>query len=112
VKRDLAALDRAIELLLPSFSTLIVAAIGLAAAHLHGHGHGLRLLLPIWVTLLSVLAWVVFPVAGLIVDRAPAWAYQALAYAPIYILWRIAQGLQATFKRGRVDWVRTRRREE
>lgn len=107
---NLAVLDRAVELLLPSFSTLSVATIGLLLVQLLWPG--LKPLLPTWVTLVSALAWVAFPVAGLIIDRAPAWTYQALLYAPIYVFWRISQGLQATFKRGRVDWVRTRRREE
>ncbi|MBI5564535.1 MAG: glycosyltransferase family 2 protein [Chloroflexi bacterium] len=109
-KRDLAVLDRAIELLLPSFSTLSVATIGLLLVQLLWPG--LNLLLSAWAMLVSALAWVAFPVAGLIIDRSPAWTYKALLHAPIYILWRISQGLQATFKRGRVDWVRTRRREE
>ncbi len=108
--RDLAVLDRAIELLLPSFSTLSVVTLGLLGIQLLWPA--LTLFLPTWFMLLSAAAWVSFPVLGLIIDRAPAWTYRALLYAPIYIVWRISQGLQATLKRGQVDWVRTRRREE
>lgn len=109
-KRDPAMLDRALELILPPFSALSIATISLLAVQLVWPG--LTLLFPLGFTLLASIAWIIFPFAGLIIEHAPLWTYRTMIYAPIYIVWRIAQGLTAILKRGRIEWVRTRRREE
>ncbi len=105
-----AALDRALELMLPSFSMLAVLTLGVWA--LQALWPSLSLLLPIGSTTLCVALWVLFPFCGLVIDRAPAWMFKAMFYAPFYAVWRIIQGLRATARRGQVEWVRTRRREE
>jgi hypothetical protein len=96
--------------LLPSFSML--AAGTLALGILQYLWPSLTLLFPAPAALAGVAAWVLFPFIGLSIDRAPAWTYQTLLYAPLYAAWRIVQGVRATLKRGRVEWIRTRRREE
>jgi cellulose synthase/poly-beta-1,6-N-acetylglucosamine synthase-like glycosyltransferase len=107
---NLAALDRAVELLLPSFSML--AAATLALGIIQSLWSSLILLFPLPVTLAGIVAWILFPFVGLLVDRAPRWTYETLLYAPVYAAWRIVQGARATLRRGQVEWIRTRRREE
>jgi cellulose synthase/poly-beta-1,6-N-acetylglucosamine synthase-like glycosyltransferase len=105
-----AMLDRALELALPSFSLLAALTMGLWGLQILWPS--LSLLLPIGATTLCIVLWILYPFCGLVIDRAPSWAFKAMFYAPFYVVWRIIQGLRATAKRGRVEWVRTRRREE
>jgi len=110
--RNLAALDLALDLLLPPFSTLAIAAAGTTA----GAGVLAALGLTSWVLFgaaasLLLLAGL-FPLIGLAAERAPASAYRALLHGPAYALWRAGIGLKAALRRGNVPWVRTRRTEE
>jgi cellulose synthase/poly-beta-1,6-N-acetylglucosamine synthase-like glycosyltransferase len=108
-RRDVAALDQAIELLLPSFSTLALLSICVCVVQCLWT---LSLLFPRWASVAQVMAWVAFPLLGLWVAGAPAAAYRALCYSPIYLAWRLWVGLCARLLPGRVPWVRTPRREE
>lgn len=110
--QNLAALDLALELLLPAFSTLAIlsGATALAAGLLAAAGITPWAMFATAVGLLFLTA--AFPVIGLAAERAPASAYRGLLYGPAYALWRFGIGLQATIRRGNVPWVRTRRTEE
>jgi cellulose synthase/poly-beta-1,6-N-acetylglucosamine synthase-like glycosyltransferase len=110
--RNLAALDLALELLLPPFSTLALLSVGATAAA----GVLAALGLTPWnlfivASTLSVLA-AAFPFVGLAAERAPAQIYRALLLGPAYALWRFRIGLKVALRRGNVPWVRTRRAEE
>jgi cellulose synthase/poly-beta-1,6-N-acetylglucosamine synthase-like glycosyltransferase len=105
-----AVLDRALELLLPAYSWLSILTVMLFGIQLLSPD--LALLLPWPVMLLAVLGWLLFPILALWGSKAPAWCYRTLLYAPIYLFWRLGQSIQVALKRGRVKWVRTRRREE
>ena len=110
--RNLAALDLALDLLLPPFSTLAILAAGTAAAAggLAALGHTSWAMFGIAACLLFLAA--LFPLIGLAAERAPASAYRALLHGPAYALWRAGIGLKAAVRRGNVPWVRTRRTEE
>jgi len=110
--RNLSALDLAIELLLPSFSTLALLSIATLGLHLLLLWIGSPSLLPLWVSIAIIGLWVAFPFLALMGEGAPTSAYRALVYAPAYLAWRIWIGLKVWLKRGRVEWVRTKRREE
>jgi len=85
--RSLALLDGAIELLMPPYSTLTaLAALNLAAT--------------------------LYPVLGLVLDRAPPWAFRALLLGPAYLLWRLWIALLVRVRGDRIAWQRTQRREE
>jgi hypothetical protein len=105
-----AALDQAIELLLPPFSTLVLLSVGVSGIHLLWSS--LRPLFPLSVSIGLAVAWVAFPFCALAVDRAPALVYRALLHSPLYLSWRLWVGLKAHLSGERVRWVRTRRREE
>ncbi|MBC8450485.1 MAG: glycosyltransferase family 2 protein [Chloroflexi bacterium] len=108
--RDGAALDQAVELLLPPLSVL--ALLSVCVAGIQGMWPSLHLLFPLPVSMGFVLAWVLFPLLGLWIDGTPASAYRALLYGPFYLLWRLWLGFWARLRGERVRWVRTRRREE
>ncbi|NIV29344.1 MAG: glycosyltransferase [Anaerolineae bacterium] len=109
-ERNWAALDLALELSVPSFSTLSLLAMGLVILQ------GLLLLLgapsPLLVSGFSAAAAFLLPLLGLAAERAPRTSFQALVFAPAYAAWRVSMGLAVRLRRGRVNWVRTRRAEE
>jgi cellulose synthase/poly-beta-1,6-N-acetylglucosamine synthase-like glycosyltransferase len=110
--KNLAALDLALELLLPPFSTLALLAVAstVAASLLVSAGLTTRVVAVVATCLLFLT--MVFPVIGLAVEHAPPSAYRALLHGPVYALWRFSIGLRATLRRGNVPWIRTRRAEE
>jgi hypothetical protein len=63
-------------------------------------------------SLLMLGAWVLYPLAGLLIDRAPAWAFGALLLGPAYLAWRLWIALLVRVRSDRIAWIRTRRREE
>jgi cellulose synthase/poly-beta-1,6-N-acetylglucosamine synthase-like glycosyltransferase len=108
--RNLAALDLALEMSLPSFSTLAVLAVSLIAFQLiFGFTKDLTSVLP---SLLLVLLVFTFPFLGLLLEKAPKHNYKALIYGPAYVVWRVWLGLKVRLQRGQVPWIRTRRAEE
>jgi cellulose synthase/poly-beta-1,6-N-acetylglucosamine synthase-like glycosyltransferase len=108
--RDLAVLDRIVELLLPSYSWLSVMTVALLTIQMLAPG--LSLAVPWPLMLLAALAWFTFPFIGLKITQAPRWCYRTMVYAPAYLLWRIWQGVSVAARGGHVEWIRTRRREE
>lgn len=112
--RSLALLDGALELLMPSYSFLaVVSLLNLAlVAVLPALGLDVPGQLGVAGSAIVVGAWVAYPVAGLLADRAPAWAFKALVLGPLYLAWRLWIGFQVRFRGNRITWVRTRRREE
>jgi 1,2-diacylglycerol 3-beta-glucosyltransferase len=111
-KADPVAFDRAVDLVIPPLALLV---IGLVAFTL------LDTVLWWWLggTLLTVslIGWlallvgmVLFVLGGLIVGRAPLHAYLALAFAPVYILWKLGLYLKMLYQRSvPQEWVRTQR---
>jgi cellulose synthase/poly-beta-1,6-N-acetylglucosamine synthase-like glycosyltransferase len=112
--RSLAVLDGALELLTPSYTFLLALSIvnlGLTA--------GLAWLVPavrgivgLTGSALLAVAWGLYPLLGLIIDRAPAWAFRALLLGPAYLVWRLWISTLVRLRGDRIAWVRTRRREE
>ena len=113
-QRSLALLDGAIELLMPSYSFLTaMSGANLALVLILG---ALRLpmagLLGILGSSLLLTAWLVYPLLGLVIDRAPVWAFRALALGPVYLAWRLWIAVLVRLRGERIGWIRTRRREE
>lgn len=110
--RNAVALDLALELLLPPFSTLavltsvtvpIIAALAIV--------HRLPWTLFFVAIGLAILAFI-FPVIGLATEHAPRSAFRALLVGPLFALWRVWIGVRVAIRRGNIPWVRTRRSEE
>ncbi len=109
-RRNWAALDLALELSLPSFSTLSILAMGLVI--LQGVLRLFGAPFPLWVSGILAAAAFLLPLLGLAAERAPWTSFQALVFAPAYAAWRISMGLVVRLRRGHVSWIRTRRVEE
>lgn len=108
-RRNWAALDLGVELLLPSFSWLaLLTVIVLLMMALYP----CPTLFSLWSMVGMTLAWVLFPFLGLWLSGAPSKLYLALCLGPVYMIWRIWIGLWALVRGKKVTWVRTQRREE
>jgi len=112
--RSPALLDGAVELLMPSYTYLVagaavnlivVIALGLWLPTVRG-------LLGVAGSLALLGAWMLYPLAGLWIDRAPGWAYRALWMGPAYLIWRLWIAVLVRVRGERIGWVRTQRREE
>lgn len=110
LNRSWAQLDGAIELLMPAYSTLTALTLLLVLIEW-------LLLSPpagVFAVLMnaSLFAWILYPVLGLLLDRAPVSLYMALLYGPVYLAWRLWLTVLTRILGKRIQWVRTQRREE
>lgn len=102
-KLDVDAFDKLLELTLPSFSTIAVLAPLVATFRMLTQDR------PVIGGAFWGASWL-FPLVGLMVERAPSSAYRALLIGPVYILWRFWIGLRVRLRRAPIDWVRTQHR--
>lgn len=109
---NLAALDLALDLLLPPFSSLAILAAGAAVVSTALAAAGLAPWSVVVAAAALLLLAAAFPVIGLAAEHAPASAYRALLHGPAYALWRAGIGLRAALRRGNVPWIRTQHTEE
>jgi cellulose synthase/poly-beta-1,6-N-acetylglucosamine synthase-like glycosyltransferase len=106
VRRDLVALDAALEQLVPPLSVpVLLSGLGLVA--------GVLLRAPVVAgTAAAIVALLALHVlAGLALARAPGRAYRALAMAPLYMGWKAWIYGRALVGRVERRWVRTARVE-
>jgi hypothetical protein len=102
--RNAAALDAAVEQLVPPLSVpFAVASAALAA--------GVLLREPgVWLfSVLLLVLQTVYVVAGLVLARVPVRVYAALLHVPIYVAWKSMLYLRALLGPRRRRWVRTSR---
>jgi hypothetical protein len=112
--RSLALLDGALELLMPPYSVLVAgSAVNLIlAAALSRLLPSVRGLLGVTGSACMLGAWLLYPLLGLLIDRAPAWTYRAALLGPAYVAWRLWIAVLVRLRGDRIGWVRTQRREE
>lgn len=104
--RDPNRLHAGIELLVPPQSLLLPANVLVAVtATLVGARTGRRL------ALLSLVGQAVYVVGGLLLMRAPASAFRALALAPALVLRKLPIYVAAAVGRGEAEWVQARDRD-
>jgi len=100
---DADAFDKLLELLLPPFSMMALLSPLLVAMR--------------WLTKERTMpglalwgaSWL-FPVVGLMLERAPRTAYRALLIGPFYVMWRLWIGVRVRGRRAPIAWVRTQHR--
>jgi hypothetical protein len=103
-QRSLVALDAAIEQLIPPLSVpLALGAICLVT------GWMLGLALPAALGGISVLGQITYLLLGAVLVGAPLSSYRALAYAPVYLAWKLGLYVYALVMPGSQAWVRTAR---
>lgn len=104
-RRSTVALDAAADQLIPPLSVLVaLAGACLLASILMGQAVAAAL------CALSIAGQATHLLAGLVKVRAPRSAYVALAYAPLYIVWKLALYGRALLTTQAPGWVRTARR--
>lgn len=108
--RNLAALDQAIEIIVPSLTTLAGLSMVLLIVQWLWFPHSVLVPLPLWIG--SVLLWLALPFWGLLAAHAPKRELRGLLYLPVYAVWRIWIGTRALILGKRVAWVRTERHKE
>ncbi len=103
-------LDAALQMVLPAYSPLAVLTFLLWCAGLATVRWGGVASLVASSIALALLA--AYPFLGLLLEKAPPWAYRALVFGPFFILWRTGLDLLVRLGWRKVAWVRTPRREE
>lgn len=110
-KADLVAFDRALDLLIPPLALLVIALVAgtLVSGWLWWWLGGALLAAGLmgWLGLLAAMGLFVF--GGLAVARAPRYAYLALLFAPVYVIWKMRIYAKMLFRRVPREWIRTQR---
>lgn len=103
-RRDAAAIDSAIEQLVPPLSVPV-------ALSLLGASVGLLLATPwLWLPALAALGvFALYIVAGLALAGCPREQWRALGFAPVYAAWKLALYARVLVGPRQRAWVRTRR---
>jgi 1,2-diacylglycerol 3-beta-glucosyltransferase len=104
-ERDWAKLDGAFGAMLPSYTNLTLSSLVmlLLQAVLHPFtGTGMSYL---WAGL--AFSWLLYPLFGLFLARAPLWAYPAIFSGPLFMLWRTWLHLRMHLLPQTITWVRT-----
>jgi cellulose synthase/poly-beta-1,6-N-acetylglucosamine synthase-like glycosyltransferase len=108
-RRDPVLLDGALQAYLPSFSTLtLISGAALLLQILLNRLVGRAVpetLIYGWIGACAALF--LYPLLGLVLERAPARAYLIILTGPLYVLWRTALAVKARYSRKPVVWVRT-----
>ena len=104
--KDWGRLDGAIGSTLPSYSTLTLISILIYVLNLIPHRGTWPLITALWGV--AVIAWLIYPLLGLALEKAPSWAYLSLFTGPLYIGWRTWIYLRARLAApGSIQWNRT-----
>lgn len=103
-ERSFVRLDAVIEQLIPPLSVPFALAGCLLVL-----GAAQRKPWPMGLAVFALGGQVVYLLAGLRLARAPGRAYRALAYAPVYVGWKVALYARSVVGRSATGWVRTAR---
>jgi 1,2-diacylglycerol 3-beta-glucosyltransferase len=108
-RRDKVLFDIAMDVLVPPLTYLFGAALlGTAASALLAR-HFAFATVP-WSLALCLLT--IYVARGVILSRAGFRALLDLAWAPVYMVWKLVLSLSSATKRGPETWVRTAREDE
>ena len=108
-RRNLVMLDGALQASFPSYSTLSLLALIVLAVQV-AINYFIKPILPwpligAWAAIVVTL--LIYPLLGLVLERAPLRAYIAILSGPYFILWRTWLALSSRFRRTQVTWIRT-----
>jgi cellulose synthase/poly-beta-1,6-N-acetylglucosamine synthase-like glycosyltransferase len=106
-QRDISAASALIELALPPLSFLLAFELAAAAAALLMGPDAAAVVAP-----LSLLGLATYLVGGIALSSLTPRSYIALAYAPAYVLWKIALYSRELGRRVDSPWTRTSRRRK
>lgn len=106
-KRSLPILEGALQVVLPSYSTLTIFSVVLTTL-----SWLVSFLFPPWLSwafTAVTLALFIFPFLNLALERAPGKAFLVILTGPVYILWRSWLKLYATLTEKDDTWIKTTR---
>lgn len=109
-QRNGATLDGAMQAYFPSYSTLSILYWALLSLQII-----LNLFIPDLLPWRLIIVWAAFvlllfiyPLFGLVLERAPLKAYIVILTGPIFVLWRTWLAATARYTKKTVSWIRTR----
>jgi hypothetical protein len=105
-KRSYMLFDAAVEQIIPPFS--LVAAASMACLLM---AVALQSLAGILVAAFLVLGQIIYILAGLLLSGASKKVYQALLYAPAFVVWKVWLYLRVLIGLDRKGWARTARND-
>ena len=115
-RRDPALLDGAAQVRIPAYSTLTILSGGIWLLHLIldsccgiSGTLGNLSLTQLW--FLVLIALFIYPLWGLLLERAPIKAFWVILSGPVFILWRTWLAFTSRYRMQQVEWLRTPRRE-
>lgn len=108
-RRNLLLLDGAIQAIFPSYSTLSFLSLIVLVIHFLIN-HFINPIFPwpligAWVAVVGTL--LIYPLAGLALERAPIKAYLAILLGPYFIFWRIWLAFISRYAGKQITWIRT-----
>jgi len=106
-KRNLPMLEGALQVLMPSYSTLTILAVFLTVLSWFVSSSFTYWLT--WAYMGVTLALFFFPLLNLSMERAPLKAFLVILTGPVYILWRSWLKLYATLTEKGDTWIKTPR---
>jgi hypothetical protein len=119
-RRDASLLDGALQASFPSYSTLSIVSLVACLVHVGAgvlrasesgdDGNKVRYLVSSWTLMAGAL--LAYPHLGLVLERAPRWAYAAVLLGPWFVVWRTWLAVTARLSQRPVVWVRTPRKAE
>jgi cellulose synthase/poly-beta-1,6-N-acetylglucosamine synthase-like glycosyltransferase len=104
-QNDRVKLDGALGTIIPSYSTLTLISIALLGLNILFFRQVGVILVYFWL-LLTVL-WLIYPLFGLALEKAPFKAYLAILSGPLFILWRTGLNIRARLLPNKIKWIRT-----
>lgn len=103
---SIALADALLDLLVPPLSVvLVLAALGFVGAWLAGGP-------PLWSFAVPVLVFALAVLTGLLQLRAPAKVFAYIAFAPVFIAWKLLLLAKIAFAPAETEWKRTPRDAE
>ena len=112
-RRNLAILDAALQASFPSYSTLSFLVLIILVIHVPADYFIKSIFLwpqiSAWAAVAVTL--LIYPLIGLILERAPVRAYIAILLGPYFILWRTWLALTSRFREKHITWIRTEHSE-
>ena len=104
-KRNLILLEGALTAYFPSYSTLSLVAVPLAA-----FSWLVRAGIPKWLPAMcfaALITLIIYPLIALLLDHAPLIAFLVILTGPVYILWRSGVAITTRYIRMDPEWIRT-----
>jgi len=109
-QRDPAMLDGAVGSSMPSYSTLALISVVMFFCHIAFSNQFWPVLPYLWGV--ATLAWFVYPLLGLALEKSPWWGYLAVLTGPAFMLWRTWLSMRVRWMGRSITWVRTTHRSE